>query len=193
MPLPVLAGIAIGTSIVSGVAGFFAKSNAEKKRAEALEQNALVRLSAQLSGLGAREQEELANARQARRLGRRQSAVLEARARAGGADAGVGSGEQVQDVGLGLSEFLGSVDENLARTRSQIQRGRIGADREFRAARKAAKAGVGGPAADFMDFLNIGVGALNTFSNFSQPSNSFQGQASGNPGDVFNTGIGVGL
>lgn len=172
--MALLGAIAIGVGIGSSILGNRAKRSAERRRAAALEENALVRLASTTSGLAAREREELANAAQARRLGRRQSAVLEARAVAAGAAAGVGSAEQAQDVQLGLSEFLGSVEENLARTRAQLSRTRRGARREFEAARKAARAGVAGPGADFLDFLNIGLGAVQAFEALPRARNTFQ-------------------
>lgn len=191
MAFPIIGAVAIGTSIVSGILGSRARRSAERRRAEALEENALVRLASTTSGLAAREQEELANAAQARRLGRRQSAVLEARAVAAGAAAGVGSAEQAQDVQLGLSEFLGSVEENLARTRAQLARGRRGAQREFESARRAARAGVAGPGADFLDFLNIGIGAVQAFGALPRSRNTFQGGGSGEP-DIIGTSQGGG-
>jgi len=124
-----VAGIAIG--IGSKLFGNKARKDAERRRAEALKGNALVQLANQLSGLSAREREELVAANQQRRLGRRQSAILEARAKARGADAGVGSAEQVQDVQLGESEFLGSIDAQLGMVTSELDRRRRRAQAEF--------------------------------------------------------------
>jgi hypothetical protein len=163
MPFPVIGAVAIGVSIGSKLLGNSARKRAEKARADALKGNALVQLANTLSGLSAREAEELAAARQQKRLGRRQSAVLEARAKAGGAESGTGSAEQVQDVLMGKAEFLGSVDAQLGMVTDQLRRQRSGAKRSFDSAIKAADAGLSGPGQDFLDFANTAAFALNAW------------------------------
>ncbi len=163
MPFPVIGAIAIGVGIGSRIVGNRARKNAERKRAEALKGNALVQLANTLSGLNARQREELASARQEKRLGRRQSRVLEARAIAGGAESGTGASEQVQDIGLGESEFLSSIDTQLDLVTSELSRRRRGANREFQASLKAADAGISGGAQDFLDFANTLAFGLNAF------------------------------
>lgn len=154
-----IAAIAIG--IGSQILSNRSKKSGEKKRAEALRENALVQLGNTLSALSAREREELASARQQKRLGRRESAVLAARAKAAGADAGVGSAEQVQDVGLGESEFLSSVDTQLASVTQELERRRRRSRIQFESSVKSANAGVSGIGQDFLDFANTAAFALN--------------------------------
>ena len=162
-----IAGIAVG--IGSQLLGASARRKAEKQKAEALKENALVQFANTLSGLGAREREELAAGRQQKRLGRRQSAILEARAKAAGATAGVGSAEQVQDVQLGESEFLGSIDAQLASVSGELSRRRRGARMQKRAAFKAAESGISGGAQDFLDFANTAAFAINAFAALDTP------------------------
>jgi len=157
-PILAVAGIAIGVG--SKILGSKGRKEGEKARAAALKENALVQLANTLSGLSAREQEELASARQSKRLGRRSSAVLAARAKAAGASAGVGSAEQVQDVELGESEFLGSLDEQLGLVTAELTRRERGARREFGSAISAADAGVSGIGQDFLDFANTAAFAI---------------------------------
>ncbi len=161
--MAVLAIAAIGIGIGSRLLGSRARKEAERRRADALRGNALVQLANTLSGLSARQREELAAARQQKRLGRRQSAILEARAIAGGAESGTGSAEQVQDVAMGEAEFLGSIDTQLGMVASEIGRRRRGANREFQSALKAADAGLSGGAQDFLDFTNAVAFGLNAF------------------------------
>lgn len=163
MPFPILAVAGIAIGIGSKLLGSRSRKAGEKARAAALRDNALVQLANTLSGLSAREQEELASARQSKRLGRRSSAVMAARAKAAGADAGVGSAEQVQDVELGESEFLGSIDAQLGMVTADLTRRERGARREFKSAVSAADAGVSGTGQDFLDFANIAAFALNAF------------------------------
>lgn len=163
MPFPVIGAVAIGVSIGSKLLGNSARKRAEQARADALKGNALVQLANTLSGLSAREAEELAAARQQKRLGRRQSAVLEARAIAGGAESGTGSAEQVQDVAMGEAEFLGSVEAQLGMVTDQLRRQRAGARRSFQSAITAAEAGLSGPGQDFLDFANVAAFALNAW------------------------------
>ncbi len=170
MAILAIAGIAVG--IGSQLLGSNARKKAERARAEALKGNALVQFANTLSGLGAREREELAAARQQKRLGRRQSAVLESRAKAAGADAGTGSAEQVQDVQLGESEFLGSIDAQLGLVSAELDRRRRGARREKDAAFKAADSGVSGGLQDFLDFANTAAFALNAFDALAQPGST---------------------
>lgn len=166
MGFPIIGAVAIGIGVGSKILGNRSRNKAEKARAEALKGNALVQLANTISGLNAREREELVAAQQQRRLGRRQSAVLESRAKAAGADAGTGSDEQVQDVGLGESEFLGSIDAQLEMVRGDLSRRRKGALREHKAAVVAANSGISGIGQDFLDFANTAAFALNAFDAF---------------------------
>ena len=172
MGFPVIGAIAIGVSVGSKILGNQARKDAERARADALKGNALVRLANTLSGLGAREREELAAAQQQRRLGRRQSAVLESRAIAGGAESGTGSAEQVQDVAVGKAEFLASIDVQLGFVQAQLSRRRRGAVREKESAFTAAEAGVSGSGQDFLDFANIAAFALNAFDALPKATSS---------------------
>lgn len=172
MPFPVIGAIAIGVSIGSSILGNSARKEAERKRAEALRGNALVQLTNTLSGLSARQREEMVAARQQKRLGRRQSAVLEARAVAGGAESGTGSAEQVQDVLMGKAEFLASIDEQLGMVRGELSRRRRRARVEFRSALVAADAGISGGTQDFLDFANTAAFALNAFDALPRSSSS---------------------
>lgn len=171
MAFPIaIAAIGIGISLGSKILGGQAKKKAEKARAEALKSNALVQLGETFSGLSAREREELASSRQQKRLGRRQSAVLEARARAAGADAGTGSAEQVQDVAMGEAEFVSSIDRQLGLVGQELDRRRRGASKQFESAIKSADAGVSGQGQDFLDFANTLAFGINAFSSLSQPT-----------------------
>lgn len=163
MPFPVIGAIAIGVSVGSKLLGNSARKKAEEARAEALRGNALVQLTNTLSGLSAREREELVAARQQKRMGRRQSDILEARAKAGGAESGTGSAEQVQDVAMGEAEFLASVDEQLGMVQGELARRRRRSRIEFKSAIKAANAGISGNGQDFLDFANIAAFALNAW------------------------------
>ena len=156
-----IAGIVVG--IGSKLLGNRARHANEKRRAEALKENALVQFANTISGLGAREREELASARQQKRLGRRESAILAARAKAAGASAGTGSAEQVQDVLLGESEFLGSIDTQLGFVTAELERRRRRARKQKESALKSAESGVSGLAQDFLDFANTAAFALNAF------------------------------
>lgn len=178
MPIPILGAIAIGVSVGAKILGSRTRKAGEKARAEALKENALVQLGNTLSGLNARQREELAAARQQKRLGRRQSAILEARAIAGGAESGTGSAEQVQDVALGESEFLSSIDQQLGQVSAELERRRRRSRVQFESAVKNADAGVSGIAQDFLDFANTAAFALNAFDAIDQP-----GKASKEDGD----------
>lgn len=170
--MALLPAIGIGVGVLSKVLGSSARADAEKARAAALEQNALIRLTSVLSGLQSRERQQLASAAQQRRLGKRQSAVLAARARALGADAGTGSSEQVQDVAVGQAEFLGALDAQLGLVRGELARSRRQARIEFEGARSAARAGVGGPLAQFLDFANIALGTIDAIGNLPKSKSS---------------------
>ena len=169
MAIP-LAGVAIGVAVGSRILGNRSRKAAERATADALKDNALVQFANTLSGLGAREREELAAARQQKRLGRRQSAILEARAKAAGASAGVGSAEQVQDVQLGESEFLSSVDVQLGFVTGELERRRRRARKTRESAFKSAEAGVSGAGQDFLDFANAAAFALNAFDALDRPT-----------------------
>ena len=168
----IIPAIAIGVSVGSKLLGNQARKDAEQARADALKGNALVQLTHTLSGLDAREREELVAARQQKRLGRRQSAVLEARAIAGGTKSGTGSAEQVQDVALGESEFLSSIDAQIGLVQGELARRRKRANIEHRSARSAAEAGLSGPGQDFLDFANVAAFALNAFDAIPRASSS---------------------
>ena len=163
MAFPVIGAIAIGVSVGSKLLGNAARNKAAEARAAALKGNALVQLTNTLSGLSAREREELVAARQQKRMGRRQSAVLEARAIAGGAESGTGSAEQVQDVAMGQAEFLASIDEQLGMVQGELARRRRRARTEHASAREAADAGLSGNGQDFLDFANVAAFALNAW------------------------------
>lgn len=163
MAFPVLAVAGIAIGVGAKILGGLSAGKAAEQRTKALKANALAQLTNTVSGLQAREREELAAARQQERLGRRQSDILEARAIAAGAEGGVGSDEQVQDVQMGEAEFLGSVDANLRMVKADLLRRRKGAQREFQSATKAAEAGERGPEQDFLDFANTAAFALNAF------------------------------
>lgn len=170
MAIPIIGAIAIGVSVGAKILGSRTRKAGEKARAEALKENALVQLGNTLSGLSARQREELAAARQQKRLGRRQSAVLEARAIAGGAESGTGSAEQVQDVAKGEAEFISSIDQQLDLVTAELSRRRRRARIESESAIKNAKAGVSGIAQDFLDFANTAAFALNAFDAINQSS-----------------------
>jgi len=170
MPLPVLPAVAIGVGALSKVAGIFSGNKAERDRAKLLEQNALVRLTAQLSGLATRQRQELISAAQARRQGRRQTVVQAARAKAAGASRGVGSATQVQDVFQGGQEFLGSINLQLREVRRQLETQRRAARSEFSSALQAARAGQGGgPLQDLLDFSSIALDTANAFAALPKP------------------------
>lgn len=177
MALPILAAAGLAVSIGSRLLGSGARKAAEKRRAEARKGNALLTLSQTLSGLNARRTEELAAARQQKRFGRRQSAVLEAQAIAGGAESGTGSGEQVQDIALGESEFLSSVDTQLAAVETQLMRRRRGAFAQQRQANRAADSDIGGPLQDFLDFANTAAFAINAFDSLRTAADTSSAEA----------------
>jgi len=168
----IIPAIAIGVSVGSKLLGSKARKEAEEARAAALKGNALVQLTNTLSGLSAREREELAAARQQKRMGRRQSDILEARAIAGGAESGTGSAEQVQDVAMGEAEFLASIDEQLGMVQGELARRRRRAQTEHKSARRAADAGLSGNTQDFLDFANTAAFALNAFDALATANSS---------------------
>jgi hypothetical protein len=170
MGFPILAVAGIAVSIGSKILGGQAKNKQAKAQAAAQKENALVQLAETYSGLSAREREELASSRQQKRLGRRESARLEARAIAAGADAGTGSDEQVRDVQVGEAEFVSSVEAQLARVNQDLDRRRRGARKSFDSQIKAADAGLPGSGQDFLDFANTAAFAINAFSSLDQPT-----------------------
>jgi len=163
MAFPVLAAAGIAVSVGSKILGSRARKEAEERRREARRGNALEQLRHTMSGLSARRAEELAASRQQERFGRRQSAVLEARAKAGGAESGTGSAEQVQDVQLGESEFLSSIDVQLRAVEAELTRRQVGAGKQYEAALRAADADMSGPTQDFLDFANTAAFAINAW------------------------------
>ena len=158
-----LAIAGVGIAVGSQIAAWLGRKSAAEKKAAALRNNALTQLGSSLSALGARGREEMAAARQQKRLGRRASAVLESRALAQGASSGTGSVDAVQDVAMGEAEFIGSVDAQLAATNADLLRRKKATFENFFAAQEAAKAGVGGIENDFLDFANTALSAINTF------------------------------
>jgi len=179
MAFPVIGAIAIGVGVGSKILGNKARKDAERARAEALRENALVQLANTLSGLSARQREELSAARQQKRLGRRTSAVLAARAKAAGADTGVGSAEQVRDVAVGEAEFIGSIDEQLGMVSAELSRRRRRARVQFESALKAADAGISGGAQDFLDFANTAAFALNAIDALPFPTSASSSEGDG--------------
>lgn len=167
-PIVAVAGIAI--AVGSKILGNNAEKQKARAQAKAQKENALVQLAETYSGLSAREREELASSRQAKRLGRRQSARLAARAKAAGADAGTGSDEQVRDVQVGEAEFVSGVDAQLSRVNEELDRRRRGARKSFDSQIKAADAGIPGQGQDFLDFANTAAFAINAFSSLSSPT-----------------------
>ena len=170
MGFPVIGAIAIGVGAGSKILASGARKEAERRRAAALKENALVQLTNTLSGLSARQREELSAARQQKRLGRRTSAVLAARATAAGASSGTGSAEQVQDVALGESEFISSIDQQLGLVSAELERRRRRARIQFKSAIKSAKAGVSGRSQDFLDFANTVTFALTAIDALPLPT-----------------------
>lgn len=172
MGFPIVAAAGFALGVGSKLLGSRARKDAERRRTAARRGNALVQLQTTLAGLGAREKEELASARANKRFGRRQSAVLEARAKAGGAESGTGSAEQVQDIALGQSEFLSAIDTQLDAVESELNRRRKGARLQAESAFRAADADISGPLQDFLDFANTAAFALNAFDALPSASNT---------------------
>jgi hypothetical protein len=169
MAIPVLPAIAIGVSAASQIYGSIKGDKAAEERAKALRHNALTRLTAAYSGLSEKDRLALAQAGQEERLARQESAALAARAKAIAAGGGVSGGEQVADVDMGLSQFLGSLDFNLKQVRDEIRRQRRLAALSYRSEIIAANAGVQTDVlGDFLNFATVGTQAAAQFSSLAK-------------------------